>query len=133
MDFESGKSRWLKAAAVALSMLAIFQLEIFFPGMQPKQTFIRTAIEILAFVPFVVLYRNQIRSKKWVAFLVKLACGLFAINLLFLFIGNNQAAQSAFSRFADWSGDWLPAFLALPFAIYSISKTAIREHRSSKV
>ncbi|MFZ0639173.1 MAG: hypothetical protein WAN33_00350 [Candidatus Acidiferrales bacterium] len=132
MDSEAGKSRWVKLAPVVFAMLAIFQTETFFPGMESRQTFIRTAIEVLAFVPFAFAYRKQLRSKTWTAFLLSLACGLFALNLLVLFVFHHKTTTDALSRFMDWSGDWFPAFAVLPFAIYSISKTIIKEHRSPK-
>lgn len=132
MDSEGGKYRWLKGAALLCAMLVIFQLEMFFPGMEPRQTFVRTTIAILAFIPFAVLYRRHATSKRWVAFFMKLACGLFALNLLVLFVWQQPTALGAFSRLANWSGEWLPAFIVLPFAIYSISKTIIKEHRSPK-
>jgi hypothetical protein len=133
MDSENHKFHWLDGVGVLFAMLAIFQLEMFFPGMDPRPMFIRTLIEILAFVPFAVVYRRRFDSKRWSVLFVRFACGLFALDLLWLFISQEPAARSAFSHFADWSGDWLPVFLALPFAIYSIAKTAIKGHRSSKV
>jgi hypothetical protein len=132
MDSENSMFRWLDCVAVLFAMLAVFQMDIFFAGVGFRRMFMLTMIEFLAFAAFAIVYRKRSRSNKWAAFFVRLAGGLFAIDLLFLFIFNDQAAQTIFSRFADWSGDWLPAFLALPFAIYSISKTIIKEHRSPK-
>jgi hypothetical protein len=130
MDSEDRKFHWLDGVAVLFGMLAVFQLEMFFPGMKARQMFPRTIIEILAFVPFALVYRKRLRPNKWAAFFVRLAGGLFAIDLLFLFIFYDQAAWAIFGRFADWSGDWLPVFLALPIAVYSILKTYIRERRA---
>lgn len=131
MDSEKSKFRWLDCVAVVFAMLAIFQMDLFF-AVGLRRMFALTMIEILAFAAFAIAYRKRSRSNKWAAFSVRLAGGLFAINLLFLFILKDQAAQTIFSRFADWSGNWLPAVLVLPFALYSISKTFIKERRSTK-
>lgn len=132
MDDGNSKFRWLDGVAVVFAMLAVFQMDILFAGVGLRRMFMLTMIEFVAFAVFAIVYRKRSRSNKWAAFFVKLAGGLFAIDLLFLFIFNDQAAQIIFSRFADWSGNWLPGFLALPFAIYFISKTFIKERRSTK-
>jgi hypothetical protein len=132
MDSENRKSRWLDGLAVLFAMLAVFQMDIFFAGVGLRRMFTLTMIEFLAFAAFAIVYRKRSRSNKWAAFFVRLAGGLFAMDLLFLFIFNDQAAQTIFSRFVDWSGNWLPVFLALPIATYSILKTYIRERRASK-
>ncbi len=132
MGSENRKFHWLDGIAVLFAMLAVFQLDIFFAGLGFRRMFTLVTIEFLTFAAFAIAYRKRSRSNKWAAFSVRLAGGLFAIDLLFLFIFNDQAAQTIFSRFADWSGDWLPVFLALPIASYSILKTYIRERRSSK-
>lgn len=131
MDSENSKFRWLDGVAVVFAMLAVFQMDIFF-AVGLKRMFTLTMIEFVAFAVFAIVYRKRSGSNKWAAFFVRLAGGLFAINLLFLFILKDQAAQTIFSRLADWSGNWLPAFLALPFALYSISKAFIKERRSTK-
>jgi hypothetical protein len=130
MGSENSMLRWLDCVAVLFAMLAVFQMDIFFPGVGLRRMFTLTMIEFLAFAAFAIVYRKRSKSKKWSAFFVRLAGGLFAIDLLFLFIFNDQAAQAIFSRFAEWAGGWLPVFLALPIAIYSILKTYIRERRA---
>lgn len=130
MDSENRKFRWLDGVAVLFAMLAIFQMDIFFAGLGPRRMFTVVMIEFLAFAAFAIAYKKRSRSNKYAAFFVKLAGGLFAIDLSFLFIFNDQAAQNVFSRFADWSGDWLPLFFALPIAIPSILNAYIRERRA---
>lgn len=130
MDSENRKFRWLDGVAALFALLAIFQMDIFFAGVGLRRMFMLTIIEFLAFAAFAMVYRKHSRSNKWASFFVKLAGGLLGIDLLFLFIFNDQAAQTIFSRFADWSGDWLPVFLALPIAIPSILNAYIRERRA---
>ena len=125
MDSENRQFYWLDGVAALFALLAIFQMDIFFAGVGLRRMFILTVIEFLAFAAFAIMYRKRSRSNKWASFFVKLAGGLFAIDLLFLFIFNGQNAQTIFSRFADWSGNCLPVFLALPIAIPSILKTYI--------
>ncbi len=132
MDSENRKFRWLDGIAVLFALLAVFQMDIFFAGVGPRRMFSLVMVEFLAFAAFAVAYRKRSRSNKWAAFFVRLAGGLFAIDLLLLFIFNDQAARTIFSRFADWSGNWLPVFLALPIAMYFILKTYLAERRSSK-
>lgn len=132
MDSENSMFRWLDGLAVLFALCAVFQMDIFFAEVGFRRMLMLTMIEFLVFAAFAIVYRKRSRSNKWAAFFVRLAGGLLAIDLLFLFIFNDQAAQTIFSRFADWSGDWLPVFLALPIAIYSILKTYIRERRSSR-
>jgi hypothetical protein len=130
MDSKDRMSRWLDGVAALFAILAVFQMDIFFAGVGLRRMFTLTIIEFMTFAAFAIVYRNRPRSNKWAAFFVRLAGGLFAIDLLFLFIFNDQAAQAILGRFADWAGDWLPAFLALPIATYSILKTYIRERRA---
>lgn len=130
MDSENRKFYWLDGVAALFALLAIFQMDIFFAGVGLRRMFTLAMIEFLGFAVFAIVYRKRSRSNKYAAFFIRLAGDLFVIDLLFLFIFNDQAAQTIFSRFANWAGDWLPAFLALPIAIPSILKTYIRERRA---
>lgn len=130
MGSENRKFYWLDGVAALFALLAIFQMDIFFAGVGLRRMFTLTMIEFLAFAAFAIAYRKRSRSNKYAAFFIRLAGGLFAIDLLFLFIFNDQAAQTIFSSFADWSGNWLPVFFALPIAIPSILKAYIRERRA---
>lgn len=133
MAVEKWKTGWLKGVVIFLGMLAIFQLQTFFPGNTIKQRVIRLAIEIaaVAVLPVVLSLWPSPRVKRspkirWVIFFALIVFGMPITDFwLIPFIFRHPSLANPVSSFLSWAGDWIPIFVLVPIAAYSIW----RQHR----
>jgi len=133
MAADNWKTGSLKALVIVVGMLGIFQLQTYFPGNDLRQRVIRVAIEIaaIAVLPVVLtLWRSsggkRIPRMRWIIFFVLIVFGMPITDFwLIPYIFRHPSLANPVSRFVLWAGDWIPIFVAVPFAAYSIW----RQHR----
>jgi len=133
MAVEKWKTGWLKGVVIFLGMLGIFQLQTFFPGNTIQQRVIRLAIEIaaIAVLPVVLSLWPSPRVKRspktrWIIFFVLIVFGMPITDFwLIPFIFRHPSLANPVSSFLSWAGDWIPIFVLVPIAAYSIW----RQHR----
>lgn len=129
---------WVKAIVAGLGMVAIFQLGRFFPGQQPSRIFIRILIDAAAFAPLLIvvklwLPRNRRIQTGWTFFVVTvIVLPVVTILWLFPFIQRHPSLDDAFGRLVAWSGDWFPAIMVAPFALFSILRAYYKDRNRNR-
>ena len=127
------KTAWFKAVVIVLGMLAVFQLQDFFPGSALRQRLIRVAIEIaaIAVLPVVLsLWRPSGNTRapglRWIVFIFVIAFGLPITDFwLIPFIWRHPSLEGPVSNLVFFAGDWIPVLVAIPIVAYSVW----RQHR----